>query len=510
MANPQEKLADALASLKQLQDDGWIAIHSNDIPRRQREILLRNGFLRMVMKGWYVPCRPDDREGDTTTWFSSFWDFCAQYCHDRFGDQWCLSPEQSISIHVGNRTVPKQLIVRSGKGGNKPIELLHGTSIFDFRGSIPSASAIEQRDGLNLYKLTHALCESSAIFYQRNAHDARAALASIHGAGELLPVLLAEGRSTIAGRLCGAFRNIGRADVADEIRSAMKGAGYEITEVDPFDTLSEFTVSSKSQSPHAARLSTIWDSFRDPIIKCFPHADKRKVNVDKYLAHIEDNYIDDAYHSLSIEGYQVSPELIERVKSGRWNPGKNKQDLQQQNALAARGYYQAFKLVRKSIKRVLDGQDAAKIARKEHNDWYRELFAPLIKTGALNAGHLAGYRSGRVFIKESRHVPVAADMVADSMDAFFDLLERESSPAVRIVAGHFFFVFIHPYFDGNGRVARFLMNLMMAESGYKWTIVPVERRNEYMKCLETASVKQDIAPFAKFIAGIVEEIQKVE
>lgn len=37
-------------------------------------------------------------------------------------------------------------------------------------------------------------------------------------------------------------------------------------------------------------------------------------------------------------------------------------------------------------------------------------------------------------------------------------------PGVRAVLGHFFFVYIHPYMDGNGRLGRFLMNALFASS----------------------------------------------
>jgi Fic family protein len=62
---------------------------------------------------------------------------------------------------------------------------------------------------------------------------------------------------------------------------------------------------------------------------------------------------------------------------------------------------------------------------------------------------------------------------------------------------------VHPYTDGNGRIGRFLMNTMLASGGYPWTIVPLERRDEYMGALEAASVKQDIKPFAQLIGGLV-------
>ena len=89
------------------------------------------------------------------------------------------------------------------------------------------------------------------------------------------------------------------------------------------------------------------------------------------------------------------------------------------------------------------------------------------------------------------------------MPALFDLLMEEEHPAVRVVLGHFIFVYIHPYFDRNGRMGRFIMNLMMAAGGYSWTVVPVERRDEYMQALEAASVEQNITPFTKFIASLL-------
>ncbi len=101
------------------------------------------------------------------------------------------------------------------------------------------------------------------------------------------------------------------------------------------------------------------------------------------------------------------------------------------------------------------------------------------------------------------HVPPNHEAVRVLLPTFFELLEREQEPAVRVVLGHFIFVYIHPYYDGNGRMGRFLMNLMFGSGGYPWTVIPLERRDEYMAALESASVGGDIKPFAQFLASLI-------
>ena len=103
------------------------------------------------------------------------------------------------------------------------------------------------------------------------------------------------------------------------------------------------------------------------------------------------------------------------------------------------------------------------------------------------------------------HVPLSPAAVRDAMPVFFDLLKGEKNPAIRVVLGHFIFVYIHPYMDGNGRIGRFLMNVMLAADGYPWTVIPLELRDGYMAGLEQASVEQNIVPFCKFLGELVEK-----
>jgi hypothetical protein len=235
----------------------------------------------------------------------------------------------------------------------------------------------------------------------------------------------------------------------------------------------------------------------------FPQAPGLADDKDAYLQTVEEVYAEDAYHSLSIEGYRVSPDLIERVRGGAWNPDQNESDIAQHDALAAKGYHEAFQAVKHTVASVLDGKNPGAAVDDGHSTWCRELFSPSVRAGILATADLAVYRNEPVYIRNARHVPLGKEAVRDLMPAFFDLLRKETDPGVRAVLGHFMFVYIHPYMDGNGRLGRFLMNVMLAAGGYPWTVIPMECRSEYMDALEAASTLSDIQPFTELLTGLV-------
>jgi hypothetical protein len=73
----------------------------------------------------------------------------------------------------------------------------------------------------------------------------------------------------ISGRLAGAFRNVGRDRIADDILNTMKRYGYVAREHDPFETrIISFT--GRETSPYVNRLSVMWQQMRNVIIEHFP------------------------------------------------------------------------------------------------------------------------------------------------------------------------------------------------------------------------------------------------
>ena len=501
MAKPfHELLAESLGRVEKAANKGFV--RSEDISRRDRERLLKRDWLEPIIAGWYLLISPQAEQGESTAWFASFWVFIQQYLHEKFDTNYCLSAESSLDVHTADNIIPKQVVVITKVSGNYTLSLPHQTSIVIYQDINKFPSMIETKDKLQIMPVSLALCRIGKSFFQRQPMNAKIALSMLRDVSELTRHLLQGGMVQSAGRLAGAYRHIGRETFSQEIIQTMKAAGFTVAEVNPFGETQKTNNSIYNQrilSPYHARTISMWETMRDDVINNFPKQRMTKTSPINVIQHLDDVYVNDAYNSLSIEGYKVSKSLIAKIQSGEWNPDKNETDLQQRNALAAKGYYLAFLAVKESINKVFAGHNATEILQKDLSKWYQALFSPSVEAGLIESAHLAGYRNDRVYIRHSLHVPPPKEAVIDCMDAFFTCLKNEENPIVRAVLGHFIFVFIHPYMDGNGRIGRFIMNLLWCAGGYPWTIVRLESRKKYLQALESASVSKNIRPFTIFL-----------
>ena len=187
MARSHVKLASSLAQLERLQNEGRRVFRSDEFSRLHRERLIKQGFVREVIKGWLISSSPDADANDTTPWHASFWEFCISYCTNRFGEAWHLSPEQSLLIHAERTAVPQQVIIHSTRGSNNRVELLFNTSMYDLkRKEMPPSAEVVIRDGLRLYVPEAALVKVPDAFFTRNPLEARVVLSGIRNATGLL------------------------------------------------------------------------------------------------------------------------------------------------------------------------------------------------------------------------------------------------------------------------------------------------------------------------------------
>jgi len=481
-------------------------LRAKDISRLHLTRLVANGWLTPILRGWYLLKKPIDREGESTSWYSSFWSFIGIYLSYRFGENYCLSANDSLAVHLGSTTIPKQLLVMVKKGGSSVVKLPFDTSLMTYQETKAFPKSTEMINGIHVMSLPMALHRISAQFFQKNPNDAEVALKIVDQLA-LSQELLSGSNMAAAGRIIGAYFFIGEKQKAEQLRESLIAAGYQLEIVNPF-TIKEpmLTNYSRIRSPYAARISIMWQHMRHAVISIFPKDQGISKNKKSYFARLEKIYVHDAYHSLSIEGYEVTEQLIQQIADNKWDPDKSTDDKNQLNAMAAKGYLQAFKAVKQSVERIFQNENSGKVIKEDLHYWYAALFSALVKAGILEAQHLAGYRSHPVYIRNSKHTPLPPYALLDAMEAYFGCLMNEPVASVRAILGHFIFVFIHPYMDGNGRMGRFIMNSLFASGGFPWTIISVSNRATYFKALEKASVEGDIKPFAQFVLSEMNEL----
>jgi Fic family protein len=511
MASPHVKLSNSMAILKAIQDRAGPIIELAEHPALtpvHRKRLQDQGIIAQVIPGWYVANHMNEPAGSSTFWYVHMDQFVAAYANSRFGNRWQMSPEISVLRHSGESGAIKQLVLHSPAASNQVLPLPHGCSLlmYKVKDTTLGADAVTTDAGLRLLPLEEALIALSPQFFVSQPLAAQIALRSVD-ATELARKLLEGDHTTIAGRLAAALKAVGRGEEAGELVAAMKAAGHRVVLSNPFDHELPAYDWKEAESPHVQRVRAMWAQMRPVVIDAFRDVPRvSTANVPAFLKDIEDRYVADAYHSLSIEGFKVTDELIRKVRAGTWNPDGDAADKEMQGAMNARGYYELHHHVLSLIERVLSKDEpVGELFRKDFTSWYRTMYGPCVQAGLVPAAALAGYRNHPIYIRNARHVPPAAEWVRQCMPVFLELMQQEEDAAVRAVLGHFIFVYIHPYRDGNGRISRFIMNLMLTTAGYRWTIVTVESRDEYMAALDRASGDKDISAFAAFLARLARE-----
>ena len=162
---------------------------------------------------------------------------------------------------------------------------------------------------------------------------------------------------------------------------------------------------------------------------------------------VKDTILLDAWSSATIEGARTT---VQQVRDHFKNP-KTKDDRMVINTIAGCNYAYSRPITARNIRtlweKVVEGVC--------DNDAYR---------GTL-------YRDGMVYIGSGTrivHTPARAEQLPELMDQWFSFREEETGDLlIRSFVSHFYFVYLHPFCDGNGRTARILNASQLYHGGYK-------------------------------------------
>lgn len=124
-----------------------------------------------------------------------------------------------------------------------------------------------------------------------------------------------------------------------------------------------------------------------------------------------------------------------------------------------------------------------------------------------NAGK---YRNVQVLISGTEHVPPQPYLVPKEMENLFlwyNENKNQLHPVELSALMHEKLVTIHPFIDGNGRISRLLMNLILIKNGFPIVILKgdTDNRLKYYHALATAQTKNNIQPFLDLIKDNVKE-----
>lgn len=92
--------------------------------------------------------------------------------------------------------------------------------------------------------------------------------------------------------------------------------------------------------------------------------------------------------------------------------------------------------------------------------------------------------------------------VHDEMEALLKWLDASGKlhPVERAATFHYRFVSVHPFDDGNGRMSRLLMNLLLMQASYYPCIIQNAHRRSYIQTLEQVDTTHNVISFITFIA----------
>lgn len=185
------------------------------------------------------------------------------------------------------------------------------------------------------------------------------------------------------------------------------------------------------------------------------------------------------YYSNLIEGHDTHPVDIERALRGDYSSDRRRRDLQLEAKahIAVQQWIDAGGLSHRAA--------SAEALREIHRRFYAELPEDLLWVEDPDTGERQRVAPGELRqrdVKVARHVPVSPGAVPRFLDHFERTYGRlgKTDSILATPAAHHRLLWIHPFLDGNGRVARLMSHAMLLETldtGGVWSVARGLARN---------------------------------
>ncbi len=230
----KEKLADTLTVAANVAIDN--IVQSATLSGPQRTLLIKEGFLKLIIKGWYL--LDADLEvsnaGESVLWYEGMWCFVGQYISARYGNEYWLSPEDSLAIQTGNTHLPQQLMVSTKKAASNVINLPNQLSLCVV-GKATCPDNLEYKQGVMVHTLASALANLLPKQFKSSSSAIQIGLAKVD-TSQLALAIASNKNKESANRLLGAFIALDKPIEADIFKTQARAvAGFDLRPNNPFN-----------------------------------------------------------------------------------------------------------------------------------------------------------------------------------------------------------------------------------------------------------------------------------
>ncbi len=468
--------------------------------------LRQEGYVIEVAGGKAWILRTPDREGIRELCLANYWAL-VRVVLDQYRPA-VVERLAAVRLHIEDYSPPDVLTVRHSSNRSRyTVKVCEGVSIRLIAGSVNQKQIVSRRPmglGIPVEAPEETLLQLTGRDLRGNIDTVAVWLRTLLVSRPALEEAYTRRPRPLAvkrlSHLARALHNDRLADQLDSLLSTVYShrIGRGQTGVGKALTVPQYIASApRAPTVWLERHAATYAHHRETLGKLTADFERRapRSSVPPLLDRARDAKTYDAYHSTTIEGYRISPEEVSAILRNQAVGGHDPEQVRSRMAIA--GYGQAFE---RCLRVLSETSGYIPMSESLVADLHVDLFAPSIEAGMLSAEDLRGYRTEPAYLRGSRYVPPAPAkmpaLMSQSTQMTNTIVDR---PVLRAIMAHLDFVTVHPYADGNGRLARFLMNLALVGEGLPWTTILVEDRNVYFKALETAQVENDPMPFGRFI-----------
>lgn len=490
--NYYENKADAEFWLKDKLDEGRIVFEKSELDAKIYNYLKANSLLVDLYSTYFFIKKDDISALESFRLF--YWRIVIQFLNLRFSSNdnnpaWYLVGKYSYDFLIDKICIPdekEQITIQTKLKSNTTIKLFNDHTILAVQDrNFEDKTVIKHNifgDFIHVLKYEYMIINSSKVQYELFEANIVSYLKNKDFDFDYLMDYFKRHQSPVLlSRFIGALRQVDEKIQALKFENLYKEYGFKKAIENPFSK--EYKLQKSSKPSFVTRFSLSMKESKD-FLKSLELPKRLKKCID--AKSIEKLSADDAYHSLTIEGYEVTKEIILKMQSG----SEVNSDLK--NKSATKGFLRVLDFVKQLI--TIDYSFDQNLTE----ELWKNLWSPSINAG-LFQHEVAIYRNHMVSIKGSQSVPPSHEKIFYLLEEFYNHANDFENGFQQAIFLHFYYVWIHPHSDGNGRISRFLMNLALIKDNYKWLTIPVYERKNYFAALEKSQIEDDISYFASYI-----------